>query len=700
MKQPWQIWSIYALCLLIVVPAMIWLSHKTMQLDRLREEDRAETELARREAELQGRINSALWRMDWMLTPLVAQEAARPYYLYESFYRRTKFKSNQTELDKPGGKQPTALTVQSSQPSPLLFQPSDFVVLHFQITPDNQLSSPQRPVGLECQLAISSCGLTESDVQLNDSKLEEARSICDYQSLIIQCPSLKLPDAQLASTLRTQIPPFDQGGNRSAPSQAQIAQVPMPRPQQSAAANNDENNSAQQGALNQTLYVEPQMAEIQQKVQQLMDSNSLVKEFKGKKREAQIERNLDRGNQEWAQRRRSAENFTYNQWLSNNFNPLMAGPDAIPTGETRFVRESIMRPLWIDNRLMLVRRVEKDQQDVIQCCWLNWERIQAALKNEVQRDDLLPQVELQPIQKTDEIKLGHALATLPVRLVVNSPEMIAMLGLHPTDDPELGQSGLRMSLIIAWCGLGLAAIAGAFLLHGVIQLSERRGAFVSAVSHEMRTPLTTFRMYAEMLAEKMVPPEKQQRYAQTLKVESERLSHLVENVLQFARLERDNKNDRMEPVTMAELLDRFGERLTDRARRAGMEFVVELQPELANKRIKTDPAAIEQILFNLVDNACKYARNAEDKRIVLDGWQNGGKLRLAVCDFGPGVYGKDKERMFQPFRKSDQDAANSAPGVGLGLALCRRMAKALGGRLELADTACGAKLVLEIPTND
>lgn len=86
MKKPWQIWSLYLVCLMAVCIAMSWLSLKTVRLDALRETDRAETELARREAELQERISSPLYRMDLRMLPIVTQEAARPVYLYQSFY--------------------------------------------------------------------------------------------------------------------------------------------------------------------------------------------------------------------------------------------------------------------------------------------------------------------------------------------------------------------------------------------------------------------------------------------------------------------------------------------------------------------------------------------------------------------------------------------------------------------------------------
>jgi K+-sensing histidine kinase KdpD len=101
-----------------------------------------------------------------------------------------------------------------------------------------------------------------------------------------------------------------------------------------------------------------------------------------------------------------------------------------------------------------------------------------------------------------------------------------------------------------------------------------------------------------------------------------------------------------------------------------------------------------------VDNACKYAASAEDRRIHLDIGLADGDATIALSDHGPGVRASDAWRVFQPFRKSAQAAANSAPGVGLGLALSRRLAADAGGRLALADANSGACFVLTLPLAD
>jgi K+-sensing histidine kinase KdpD len=129
-----------------------------------------------------------------------------------------------------------------------------------------------------------------------------------------------------------------------------------------------------------------------------------------------------------------------------------------------------------------------------------------------------------------------------------------------------------------------------------------------------------------------------------------------------------------------------------------MELVVELDPAEHDTALSTDLAAIEQILFNLVDNACKYASAATDNRMHLQLLVAKGYVEIALRDHGPGISRAGRARLFQPFSKSVHEAACTAPGVGLGLALCRRLAHDLGGTLVLESPADGgAAFVLRLP---
>jgi signal transduction histidine kinase len=311
---------------------------------------------------------------------------------------------------------------------------------------------------------------------------------------------------------------------------------------------------------------------------------------------------------------------------------------------------------------------------VVQGVWLNWTNLRPALLSSI--SDLFPAAELEAAPPTPVGHEARLLTTLPVKLVP---------GYVSSNETNLW-TPVRLSLAFAWMFVVVAAGSIALLLHGTLSLSERRAAFVSAVTHEMRTPLMTFRMYSEMLAEGMVTDEKQRRqYLATLCSEATRLSHLVENVLSYARLERRSARERIEEVSLGQLIGRVQPRLTERAAMAGLTLVEQLDATAAHARMQVDVAAVEQILFNLVDNACKYAApTASNKNLHLQAQlEDSRSVRVRVRDHGPGLSREVTHQLFQPFSKSADEAAQTAPGVGLGLALCRGLARSMGGELRL-----------------
>ena len=342
--------------------------------------------------------------------------------------------------------------------------------------------------------------------------------------------------------------------------------------------------------------------------------------------------------------------------------------------------------VWAGDALLLARRVTVNDGVYVQGCRLDWPAIRRWLLSSVA--DLLPQADLVPCPPGSSEQRARMLAALPVRLVPGRlPE-----GAGPLWSPA------RLTLLLAWAAALLAGLAVAVLLRGAVVLSQRRADFVSAVTHELRTPLTTFRMYSEMLAEGMVSDEPTRRsYLNTLRTEADRLAHLVENVLAYARLERGRRHGAVEDVELGPLIEGMSGRLSERAVQAGMELVTDFAEGAAGVRVRVSPSAVEQVLFNLVDNACKYAASAGDRRIHLDVSLDGGRATVRLCDHGPGIPQRQVRRLFRPFSKSARAAAGSAPGVGLGLALSRRLAEDMGGRLALVDSDGGACFVLTLP---
>lgn len=341
-------------------------------------------------------------------------------------------------------------------------------------------------------------------------------------------------------------------------------------------------------------------------------------------------------------------------------------------------------PLWVGEELVLARRVRRGEAVEIHGAWMDWAALRTQLLEEV--DDLLPEPALTPTPDPSPDDTARLLATLPVRLD-HAP-------LPPP--PAEAFSPVRTSIIAGWTvvlvGIGVVVA----LLLWSMALSERRAAFVSTVTHELRTPLTTFRMYTEMLGEKMVEA-KRDRYIATLRSEAERLGHLVENVLSYARIESDRAERSRETITVAALVERIAPHLRERCEASGSALEVAVDAETGAAEVEVDAAAIEQILLNLVDNAAKYAPSDDaPARMVLETRGDTRHVRIAVRDYGPGIPAAERRKVFEPFSKAKRDEAGTKPGVGLGLALCRRLARAHGGDLTVEDAKPGARFVLSL----
>ena len=339
-----------------------------------------------------------------------------------------------------------------------------------------------------------------------------------------------------------------------------------------------------------------------------------------------------------------------------------------------------MRPFCLDGQLLLLRRVQLRGHSLLQGCVLDWSCLARSLEQEVA--DLLPNAHLVLDDKKNAP--GRMLASLPVRLEPGSLPKVDLDQFRATFTPVL------MSVTVAFGCVLLSIGAFAVLLHGMIRLGRRRSEFVTAVTHELRTPLTTFRMYSEMLVEGMVEENSQKSYLQTLESEADRLTHLVENVLSSARLERGRHAGRLEMIPIGELITPIASRLAKRCERAGMDLRVTISQEVNGTSVRTNPSAVEQILWNLVDNACKYAVTAEDRTIRLACDIQERTMTIIVADSGPGIPRDVRKRLFCGFSKTASEAARTAPGVGLGLALSRRLARDLGGELELIPADRGA----------
>ncbi|MGH0037568.1 MAG: ATP-binding protein [Myxococcota bacterium] len=232
-----------------------------------------------------------------------------------------------------------------------------------------------------------------------------------------------------------------------------------------------------------------------------------------------------------------------------------------------------------------------------------------------------------------------------------------------------------LGLIVVLTAAGLYAVDR---LTGVaVEYAERRSNFVAAVSHELKTPLTAIRMYAEMLRDGLVANErKRSEYYGTITEESERLSRLIDNVLEFSRLEKGRRELALSAGDLAAVVREAADTLAPHAERSGFALRVEAREGLPPAAFDRD--ALLQILFNLVDNAIKYAASASRREIVLTVARQADGVAVGVRDFGPGVPRAQLRRVFEPFHRVESELTRQAKGTGIGLALVRELAAAMG----------------------
>jgi signal transduction histidine kinase len=255
--------------------------------------------------------------------------------------------------------------------------------------------------------------------------------------------------------------------------------------------------------------------------------------------------------------------------------------------------------------------------------------------------------------------------------------------------PGVGSPGAIYALVAVLALVGVAGLLAVYRMVSVtVDFAERRSSFVSAVTHELKTPLTAIRMYAEMLRDGLVPGEaKKEEYYGTITDESERLSRLIDNVLEFSRLERGTREMNVRAGPLEPVVREAVDKLRAHAAKQGFSLEVDVAPELPPVRYDRD--ALLQVLFNLVDNAMKYAGAAPERRVVIEARAEGGEIVLAVRDFGPGVSGGHLARIFEPFYRGEDEMTRSTKGTGIGLALVRDLSERMGAKVRGANAPGG-----------
>jgi signal transduction histidine kinase len=259
---------------------------------------------------------------------------------------------------------------------------------------------------------------------------------------------------------------------------------------------------------------------------------------------------------------------------------------------------------------------------------------------------------------------------------------------------ELPSERLPLLLGALLLSVALAAL-GVMQLRRESELARLRSDFIASVSHELRTPLAQVRMFAEtLLLGRVRSDEERLRSLQIVDQEARRLTHLVENILQFSRAEREAI--RLAPVP-SELASQVREAVEAFAPVARSRHVV-VQTSLENDVVcLVDPAALRQILLNLLDNAVKYGPLGQTVTITLR--RTGDRARIMVDDEGPGIPSDQRARVWEPYQRLESAVTAAVAGSGIGLSVVGQLVAMHGGRAWV-DSAPGkgARFVVELPS--
>lgn len=267
-----------------------------------------------------------------------------------------------------------------------------------------------------------------------------------------------------------------------------------------------------------------------------------------------------------------------------------------------------------------------------------------------------------------------------------------------TSVQQLGATWMHRNFLILGI-LSALIIIGLVLTRHVVSkemgLAKLKSDFVSNVSHELRTPLALIRLYAETLElGRITTREKKQQYYRIVRKESERLTALINNILDFSRIEAGRKEYEFRPTDIAELVRNTLDSYRYQIEQQG--FALEENIDETVPPVFVDREAIARALVNLVNNALKYS--ADEKFVGVKLYRDNGQVKLEVADHGIGIARRDQAKIFEKFYRAGDPLVHNTKGSGLGLSLVRHISEAHGGDIAVESTpGKGSKFVLSLP---
>jgi signal transduction histidine kinase len=264
----------------------------------------------------------------------------------------------------------------------------------------------------------------------------------------------------------------------------------------------------------------------------------------------------------------------------------------------------------------------------------------------------------------------------------------------------LPASPARHTLTLALMVLGVFMLIGLFAIYQsvrtVVDLSERRSQFVSSVTHELKTPLTNIRMYIEMLEQGIAAtPEREQDYFHILGSESARLSRLINNVLELAKLEKKQRRFDLQPGNLQDVLSEVRTVMAHKLSQEGFTLKIDVPDDL---RFAYDREVMIQVLINLIENSIKFGSTSPERIIAIAAALRDGRVHISVSDTGPGIPGKALKKVFDDFYRVDNALTRATGGTGIGLALVKKFILAMDGQVRASNNpGPGCTITLTLP---
>ena len=252
-------------------------------------------------------------------------------------------------------------------------------------------------------------------------------------------------------------------------------------------------------------------------------------------------------------------------------------------------------------------------------------------------------------------------------------------------------------LMLAVLAIGLISIY--HVTQSRMKLAAKRQDFVSAITHELKTPLTAIKMYAELLQNSwVVNEEKKQKYYGQIASEADRLSRLIQNVLNLSKLDGNRWNVQLRMEKPKRVLDDFVSTYSKNVEKQGFELTVSSDTDADNISLMIDRDAIMQILMNLVDNSLKFSKNADYKMINVELRIKDTDMYLAVRDYGPGIPPSEMKKVFQEFYRVENEMTRQTSGTGIGLSMVKKLCTLCNMRIELENANPGLRTKIHFPS--